>query len=1439
MSQFSGRKASSGGGGSGSSAPDTLFSDDVVELILGLSEGPIVGLDNGARSFLVADTPLVDTSGVPNLGKFDLRIHPGLHPADKIVPRLGGSGASTSVGVQLETNTPVVRSGSHTQLDYIEVRIAVQRLLQVNDKGDGPATVSFRIELKAQSSSVWGNAFSGLPPLSSEQLGTAFRYTSAGQSVGSQVNPAYHETYIQTSAPGAPVDPTANPFWFDSDDSYRPYFWELASNSWTAVVGAVQNVVAAPGYSFWAWGNRRAYYGSTGTATPPAGLGLYDFWIAPPGTPTNTGVTPGAVSFVWNGSAWVDYMDWAAPPTSGGGDITVSGKATSTYVKEIRIPVPRINEPYSVRVTKLSPLNTTKYFADITFESFQEISAQPLQFDDLAVAHLTIKASDQFSSVPDFTGVYRGRLLQVPSNYDPVSKVYSPPIWDGTFKIAYSNNPAWVAYDLVNNDRYGMAAYYQATLDKYAVYAFAKHCDAHGFTYNDWMSDPRNLSEAIDYICGIAGGRFVDPGDGFATILFDADDQPAVHLFTPENVIDGVFSYAFTDITSRKNDITVSYVNENYNWVEDRRRVFDADHIAKYGRNPEEFVAVGCIDETEAVKRARLRLAVSLGEKAVVSFRTNRQGLYVQPYSIVLVGDPDSGFGISGRIKRVVDATHIEVRDPIYFEAGLPYAIEFSHVGAAGLEILTYDLVTTVGSTTILTLATSLTEALTANCNFAISTSGSTGAPKAYRITNIEEVDGEPDNVSLTGIEVNRNKWAFVDGLYVPPNVIQTGQVSSNTLPVSNVRVEGQTTSDGIHNILMAWDASPSPLTRYNRIYVQMNGGSIQVLTETRDTRYTLAGAQPASYTFTIVAVSMDGQESPPVTFQHEVLGALRPVSPPMNFRLLDGVDPNTFRTRNPAFAWDESNDPFFSTYRLRIYNQSTGVVMRTVDTQITSYVYDFATNTADFGTPSRTFRMELRAVDKAGSESQPLVLLVSNPQIAPPATIGLTTRFYGLFIDAPRPTDRDYSGTVIYASTTANFTPGPGNLIYDGPDCSFRTTIGDGETKYVRVGHYDDFSNTTTLSNQFSSVGAGLDPGTVSYDKLTAELQTIIDTAGDPTDQIAAAITAEANIRQSGDTALGQKIDTVAATAGGISAFDPVFVANFDSGLEGFLAANATTAVTNGLVSYTASATDHWFQTPVIAINGGIYNRIRIRARRTAGTAETVYIYYETAGHGWHGGYFKTQTFSPLPALNEWFLVDVDMWALDAGGADWKNNTITRVRIDLADAASTAFEIDWVAIGRYGPASSALVQQQSTALADLAGNVYGQWTVKIQTQQVVGGTTKKVVSGFGLAQAGGNGETTSDFVIQADRFLVTPTYDPSNPIPIKPVFAVGTVNGVAEVGINGNMFIDGSITARTLNVVQLSAVSSDMGTMTAGKAQSADLKFVINFTGGYLVVSE
>lgn len=1275
--------------------PDTLFSNDIIEYVLAVSEGPIKGPTDGLKSIFLSDTAILDSSGKPNIGPFDLRFYSGSNPASPIVPNLGGLGDSTPVGVNMDVNLPISRTGTQTNIDFIDIRVTINRLVIINQYGEFPAPATWLIEVKPHSSPSWTNVGAVSPPPPIQVSGDVIRYWGMDQQAGSLIDHVRREVYVQ---PETPTAQAAGAVWFDSNNNFRPKIW--SGSAWTNPSGLQFNDVAV-GYDYWSWTEtggviRRAFLGWSSDS--PNQMDPYDFWITPPGVMGNTT----DVAYVWNGSSWVSSLTWGQPQIANPGPFTIFGKTTAPYVKELRIPVARISEPYDIRVTKMGVPNSTEYFCDLTFESFQEVVQTAMVFPDLSVIHGSFRSSDQFSSLPEFTAEMKGRIIRIPTNYDPVAKTYTG-LWDGLFKLDYTDNIAWIVYDLVTNDRYGVSAYQSIILDKYAVYAFGQHCDAHGFTYNDLIQDPRSIQDSIDYICGLAGGRYIDLGNGYATVLFDADNQPAVALFTPENVSDGVFNYSFTDVTTRKNDITVSYVNPTLNWREDRRRITDDDAISRFGRIPEEFIAVGCISETEAIKRARLRLITAQTEKTIVTFKTNRQGFYAQPFDVILVADEDSGFGISGRIKSITGSNEILLRDAVAFEAGFTYILYLDT--NTGIPFIT-TLVTTSGSTTKLTTVDSLPADIPDQATFSIECEDTVGVPKAYRITSIEEVEGDPDNISISALEVNRNKWAYVDGTYVPPPG-DGGGIGKTIDPITNLRLVASTPIPGRHDLQLSWDPTPTPIFRFYRVYQQVNGGPQSVIAEVRDTAFKVENALLAVYRLTVVAVSIAGLESLPVTIEHTVSGDIREVVPPSNLRLIDGATPFEFDTVSPQFAWDRSPDAFFDHYLVRIVRLSDNSIKREFSTTSLGFTYEYAQNEADFGgIASRSFEVEVRAVDNTGSMSTPITLQVSNPPPQAPTTVNVSSDLFSLHISYNQPTlVRDWAGAKVHVSDTEGFTPDESNLIYNGSNTTCRTRIDEGETLYVRVGFYDTFDDTTTYSAEYHARGYGLDPHTVAFDRLTKDLST------------------------------------------------PIF-------------------------------SDFADLASLVALLGNSENS-KTSERALAGVLEV-------------------------------------------------KNTVLNTNTALAEHKQYT-------VAALGDLAGAVEQVVSVEIDAIKKAVYGTWHVKIDTQQAPpgGGDPYHVISGFGLTQASENGEVTSAFVVQADHFAVIPAYDSRNPVARYPVFAVGTRNGIASVGIKGDMILDGTVYADALDVENLSAITADLGVVTAGVAKSADNKFVIDFDNATISISD
>jgi len=630
LTLFQGRK---GGGGGGSApaptnTPDNLRSEDTVEVILGLGEGPWYGLEDGMKSFFVGDTQLQNVSGEYNFQNFSLKFLPGTPTADPVVPNLGGTSVNDTVNLALAYNVPVTRQIKLKNIDFLEVRMAISRLFSSNNSGTFTHTVKFRIEYKSI------------------------------------------------------VSPT---------------------------------------------------------------------WIQPFGS-----------------------------------EIVISGKTTSNYIKEYRFPVARIDEFYEIRITKLTEENTIEFYSDIAWESFQEIISEQRAYHNTATIQLMGKASDQFSSIPQWSGIYKGLLIRLPTNYDTATRTYTG-MWDGTFKTEWSDNPAWILYDFVMHDRYGIASYYpNITLDKYDVYEAGQWCDemvpnGRGgvqprYTFNSYLSEARSGIELARYIAGVFNATMYDDLNAMAYLRVDKDDD-ACNIFTEENIYDG-FEYSYTDITSRYNDITVTFLNPELGWEEDRRRVKDEALIAKNGRIPLDFIAVGCIDAHEAMRRAQYKFITANTETCIVRFRTNRLGQFVSPFSVILVSDPDMGYGISGRVKSLDDTrTIVRLRDPIYLEAGISYDIQF--VLSDGTVHRTNLSSTLKGYNTELHITAALPsdDLLPDRTVFTIEHPTLIGLPRPFRVVKVEEDNGEADSYTIEAININRNKWHDSD--YIE----DTGVIAYSQLP--------------------------------------------------------------------------------------------------------------------------------------------------------------------------------------------------------------------------------------------------------------------------------------------------------------------------------------------------------------------------------------------------------------------------------------------------------------------------------------------------------------------------------------------------------------------------------------------------------------------------------------------------------------------------------
>lgn len=820
--------------------PSAMSTADLLEAILGISEGPIKGLKDGVKSFYFGETPVVANDGSSNFDSFELKSYLGNEVGEPIQSLIGGFGSTVGVGVALEQDIPVVRSGVTQNIDYLDVRINLSALYRTTDRGNRLRHQgSIKLEYRRTGTSAW-SPVTQLVNLAGRKL---------------DLSGSSYDIPVIT---GTTIPNDSTRLFLKTDANYAPYIGGRAANP--AVV-RVWRTVRAPFTKDTAKNHPQQYRVWVHATTNAIKLFNGAEWVAP-GSSKNVAADLPATDF----------------STITGGIVPILGKTYSDLMLEYRIPVAKVDGTYDLRVTKLGGHDNNKKQFVVSWESIGEISAKAFNFPGLAVTQIAARSTDQLSSIPEMSGIYEGRLIRVPSNYDPVARTYTG-TWNGAWKIAYSNNPAFVGYDLVMNDRYGMNAYYPVNLNKWDVYEAGQWCDVRAvdgtprFTFNGLITDRMGCREAVNYIFGILGARFFDDGNGQAVLKIDKTNNP-VAVFAPENVIDGVFNYSFAGISTQYNDITVQFTNPNLNWQTDQRRVYDQDHIDKYGRISKSITAVGCTSEGEAIRRGKYHLVTSLSEKTSVSFKTNRQGLFVQPYDLILIADPYLNFGWSGRVGARTSASVFSFRDPVFLEAGFNYQVSFLVPTVdQGLQTFTMPLVTgqAGASKTSLTVVGTLPAEVGPDTQFSIGAVGDTNAaPKTFRVMSVT-VDGDgdnDDNITIEAVEHNRVKWDYVDGLIDTIPVDKTGDDRNVApLPVGNFEVVADFVN-GQMVLVLKWTRSPSRGVSHYVLKSSVDGDPFRELGTTSGTSFNIHNLPGGDYLFSIVPVNNRGMEGP-VRYAH------------------------------------------------------------------------------------------------------------------------------------------------------------------------------------------------------------------------------------------------------------------------------------------------------------------------------------------------------------------------------------------------------------------------------------------------------------------------------------------------------------------------------------------------------------------------------------------
>ena len=338
--------------------------------------------------------------------------------------------------------------------------------------------------------------------------------------------------------------------------------------------------------------------------------------------------------------------------------VSISGKYSSQYLQHHTFDnLPSV--PFIVKVERTTDDSTTQRLQNNTiWSSYTEIIDTEFAYPNTALMGVKFD-SEYFSNIPTRTYDLLGLKVKVPSNYDTRTRKYTG-MWDGTFKIDWTDNPAWVLYDVVTNKRYGLGGRLgEFGADKWALYQVAQYCDQlvpdgfggqePRFTCNAWLTEQRSAYQVINDICSIFRALPVWNGQQLTVVM----DRPAdpVWTYTNANVDESGFSYTFSARKSRHNAIQVEYADKDNSYEKAIEYVSDDESIRKNGLNVKKITAFGCTSRGQAHRTALWLLQTEKLETKTVTFTVGAEGLMHIPGDIIKVADTHyAGTNIGGRV---------------------------------------------------------------------------------------------------------------------------------------------------------------------------------------------------------------------------------------------------------------------------------------------------------------------------------------------------------------------------------------------------------------------------------------------------------------------------------------------------------------------------------------------------------------------------------------------------------------------------------------------------------------------------------------------------------------------------------------------------------------------------------------------------------------------
>ncbi|HGE8424971.1 TPA: DUF1983 domain-containing protein [Serratia marcescens] len=444
-------------------------------------------------------------------------------------------------------------------------------------------------------------------------------------------------------------------------------------------------------------------------------------------------------------------------------DGKVEGKTTSLYERDHRVNLPKATNGWTLRVSRLTPDSTSSKLVNNTqVQTYTEIVDAKFRYPNTALLFIEFDAA-QFNAVPKITVRPKGKIIRIPANYDPLARSYSG-AWDGSFKWAWSNNPAWVFYDIALDKNYGLGNRVSALeMDKWGLYRIAQYCDE---LVSDGLGgegkEPRFLCDVYIQSQQDAYTVLRDISAIFRGITYWGNDQLFAYADMPRdmdfvysraNVINGEFTYASGSYKNRYTSALVKWGDPSNHYAEAVEAAYDNDLVKRYGVNQTEITAIGCTRRTEAHRRGRWAI-LSNAKDRTVSFNVGLDGNIPLPARIIGVADAMlAGKANGGRIRSAQERTVVLDRE-VEFSAGDRLCINLPDGTAQRRTIASI-----AADKKTVTLTAAFRQQPEAEAVWSIDSDDL--AVQQFRVISVQSNDD--GTFTISAVEHDPNKYAFID----------------------------------------------------------------------------------------------------------------------------------------------------------------------------------------------------------------------------------------------------------------------------------------------------------------------------------------------------------------------------------------------------------------------------------------------------------------------------------------------------------------------------------------------------------------------------------------------------------------------------------------------------------------------------------------------------